>query len=140
MSLETFRWNPVGRQEPPPVAAFLHLHSYFACCPYRSGYNLGGQFWPAESLSASSIMLHARKLWFHRQNVRRKLPTPLRVGLERLDDRIVPAGNVTVEFVPGALFLTGDGLGNNVQIHSGDVPNQIVIQGIDTTLNGSTES
>src|SRR5262245_54186121 len=89
-------------------------------------------------------MLGTRKLWSRCDNVRRKSPPPLRLGVERLDDRIVPAGNVTVEFVPGELgnevFLTGDSLGNNVQIRSGDVPNQVVIQGIDTTLNGSTES
>src|SRR5262245_44807883 len=89
-------------------------------------------------------MLRTRNLHARRHDVCRKSPTPRRLGVERLEDRVVPAGNVTVEFIPrefgNTVFLSGDDLGNDVQIRSGDLPNQIVIQGINTTLNGSDES
>lgn len=58
------------------------------------------------------------------------------LGLERLDDRIVPAGNVTGTVENGILTLTGDGEANSIVVRAG-LTSSVRIQGIDgTTING----
>jgi hypothetical protein len=59
------------------------------------------------------------------------------VRLERLEDRSVPAGNVTAEQVGTVLTLIGDDLSNSIRLLPGSQPNEIVVQGDATTVNGS---
>src|SRR4051794_21927968 len=67
---------------------------------------------------------------------RPRRPAP-RLCPEFLEDRVVPAGNVLAVQVGAALTLVGDELGNNVQFHSGDLPGEVVVHGVNTTVNGS---
>jgi hypothetical protein len=57
--------------------------------------------------------------------------------LERLEDRSVPAGNVLATLAGSTLTLIGDDQGNSVQILPGSVLNEVVVSGVDTTVNGS---
>ena len=58
------------------------------------------------------------------------------LGLERLDDRIVPAGNVTGVVQNGILTLTGDGEANSIVVRAG-INNAVRITGTaGTTING----
>jgi hypothetical protein len=50
----------------------------------------------------------------------------------------VPAGNVIATLAGPTLTLTGDDLGNSVQLLPGSQPNEVVVQGNGTTVNGST--
>jgi hypothetical protein len=58
------------------------------------------------------------------------------LGLQRLDDRILPAGNVTGTVLNGILTLTGDGEANSIVVRAG-INSGVRIQGIGgTTING----
>jgi hypothetical protein len=67
---------------------------------------------------------------------RRRTRTPRpRLGVERLDERIVPAGNVTAVFQNGQLILTGDGEDNSIELRNGF---DFRVAGLDgTTINGA---
>jgi len=52
----------------------------------------------------------------------------------------VPAGNVQVEPFGTTLTLIGDDLSNQIRLLPGSQPNEIVVQGDDTTINGSADS
>jgi hypothetical protein len=63
--------------------------------------------------------------------------TRARLGVERLEARDVPAGNVLAALVGGNLVLAGDGAGNSVQVSvEGD---DLVVAGDDTTINGEEQ-
>src|SRR5262245_33616028 len=72
-------------------------------------------------------------------SVRRQSTDRRRLSLERLEDRATPAGNVLAIQAGAFLMLTGDDLANNVLLLPGSAPNEIVVQGVDTTINGSTD-
>jgi hypothetical protein len=59
--------------------------------------------------------------------------------LERLEDRVTPAGNVLASQAGTTLTLTGDELDNSVLLLPGGAPNEIVVQGVGTTVNGSSD-
>jgi hypothetical protein len=59
---------------------------------------------------------------------------------ERLEDRIVPSGNVKAFFGDGTLFVIGDGNSNRISI-SGFNSKRAIITSLDgTTINGRTDS
>lgn len=67
--------------------------------------------------------------------------TPRRFGIESLEDRQLMAGNVDVTLSNGNLLLTGDNLGNGVQIRQISA-NKLAVVGIkqagaNTSINGS---
>jgi hypothetical protein len=60
----------------------------------------------------------------------------VRLGVEQLGERLVPAGSVTGVVANGSLFLTGDGEDNTIEIRKGLT--QIRIHALDgTTINGA---
>src|SRR5262245_34164881 len=63
----------------------------------------------------------------------------IRPSLECLENRLTPAGNVAVAFAGTTLVMGGDALGNHVLIRSGDAPGEIVVGGIDTTVDGQDQ-
>ena len=78
-----------------------------------------------------------------REKQRLRQPSPLR--FESLERRSLLAGDVTAAVVDGRLVVTGDDFGNNVSIHRGDTPNEIVVQAggslrdlTTTTINGGS--
>jgi hypothetical protein len=60
-------------------------------------------------------------------------------SLEQLEDRTAPAGNVLADLAGTTLTLVGDALSNNVRLLPGSVPNEIVVKGVGTTVNGSSQ-
>jgi len=64
------------------------------------------------------------------------MPKPVRVRLELLEERFVPAGNVAVDYSNGHLALYGDSANNSVEIALG-AANTVVVRGLDgTRING----
>src|SRR5262245_2693277 len=61
------------------------------------------------------------------------------LGLERLDDRIVPAGNVTGTVLDGTLTLIGDPQSNNIEISGFQGNIRVTGQG-GTTVNGAASA
>lgn len=59
--------------------------------------------------------------------------------LERLEQRLPLAGNVTVEMVGSTLRLGGDDLANDVMVASA-AGGKIAVIGINTTINGRTDA
>src|SRR5919198_870882 len=72
-------------------------------------------------------------------NCRRRRPGRWRSPLEALEGRAVPAGDVSAVLFGSTLFLTGDELDNSIQFHPGDQPGQVVVHGVNTTVNGSKQ-
>src|SRR5690242_19347268 len=70
---------------------------------------------------------------------RPRRPAPRWSCLTVLEDRAVPAGDVLAVQVGATLTLTGDALGNNVQFHPGDLPGEVVVHGVATTINGAKQ-
>jgi hypothetical protein len=72
--------------------------------------------------------------------MKQRPPRSFRPQLEKLEDRLTPAGNVTSSFTGGSLTLTGDALANAITI-SENGSGQIVVTpdaGTNTTLDGNT--
>jgi hypothetical protein len=68
----------------------------------------------------------------------RPMARRFRPALRPLEDRLAPAGVVTVADAAGAVTLTGDDLGNSVHVFR-TTPGHYRIEGLDgTTLNGGT--
>jgi len=61
--------------------------------------------------------------------------TSLRLSLECLEARDVPAGNITASLVGHTLRLFGDAVDNNIVIR-GDGPGIVEMQGVNTQVNG----
>src|SRR5262245_51098757 len=65
-----------------------------------------------------------------------------RIGFESLEGRLMMAGNVAVNVTGGDLLLTGDNLGNlveirQVQLNDSPIPGRFLVRGINgTTING----
>ncbi|MCS7016457.1 MAG: hypothetical protein NZM42_10130 [Gemmatales bacterium] len=74
----------------------------------------------------------------HRSNRHRDQWKSVRLLLETLENRLAPDGNVsvTLNLTAKTLTLTGDALGNEVQISYDGNSQQYTITGIDTLLNG----
>ena len=73
---------------------------------------------------------------------KRLKPSIFRPSLIELEDRSVPAGNVTATVTDGMLFIRGDDQANQIQINRagiGSVTIHSIGQGL-TTVNGSTSS
>lgn len=70
---------------------------------------------------------------------RRPRPRPGRPRLECLEDRAVPAGNVLATQAGAAITLVGDDLGNAVQLRTGGLPGEVVVLGVNTTVNGARQ-
>ena len=64
---------------------------------------------------------------------------------ERLEDKAMLAGDVTVEVVEGNLSIVGDELGNQIVLRAGDEPGQWIVRGmpdaagVPTTVNGQSD-
>jgi hypothetical protein len=74
-----------------------------------------------------------------RRSARRRPAHRWRLETERLEDRSVPAGNVLAEQVGNTLTLIGDDLNNQIRLIPGSQPNEVVVQGDSTTVNGSAD-
>ncbi len=73
-----------------------------------------------------------------RRSLRRPFRSPLTV--QRLEDRTVPAGNISAALLFGSyLQLNGDAAANSVQLSS-SAPGSVTVQGIGTTVNGSNKA
>src|SRR3954467_10650705 len=61
-------------------------------------------------------------------------------GMERLEDRQLLAGDVTVQVVNGVLRITGDAAANEIRVEEGSSHNftSFLVSGVDTTLNGES--
>src|SRR5262245_46822921 len=83
-------------------------------------------------------MLRALRSLMHPARVRRQPGPRWRATLECLEERCVPAGNVLAEQVGTTLTLIGDELDNRIQLLPGSQPNEVVVQGDGTTINGAS--
>ena len=72
-----------------------------------------------------------------RTSARRRPASRWRLEMMCLEDRSVPAGNVLAEQVGATLTLFGDDLSNNIRVLPGSQPNEVVVHGDGTTVNGS---
>lgn len=73
-------------------------------------------------------------------NMRRSPPRQARLMVERLEDRLVPAGNVLVALQGDQLVVTGDALSNGLEVSPGTVGGQVVFRGLDgTRINGMSD-
>src|SRR5262245_34760379 len=62
-----------------------------------------------------------------------------RLCLEQLEDRVVPAGNVTVTLLGTQIIVTGDAAANGLEISPDTPANQFIFRGLDgTKINNST--
>lgn len=77
-------------------------------------------------------------LWRPPTARRPRSPRP-RWRLDRLEDRAVPAGNVLADLVGTTLTLVGDDSDNSVRLLPGGQPNEVVVRGVGTTVNGAAE-
>ncbi len=64
--------------------------------------------------------------------------------LVRLEDRFVPAGNVTTQVYTDflgehVLLVYGDAQANQVKLNGKGIAGQVEVKGIDTTINGGTK-
>ncbi len=63
------------------------------------------------------------------------------MSMERLEGRLLLAGNVTAEVVDGTLWIKGDRQGNNILIESNRVAGEVLrLSGQHTTINGDSAS
>lgn len=72
------------------------------------------------------------------RTARRQQLNRWRYPLQRLEDRTVPAGNITATLAGTTLTLIGDDLSSTVQVLPGTATNEVVVQGSGTTVNGSS--
>lgn len=72
-------------------------------------------------------------MFWRKRCYRRAVRSPMR--LERLEQRLPLAGNVSAELTGSTLHLAGDNLANDVMVASA-AGGRIAILGIDTTING----
>jgi hypothetical protein len=62
------------------------------------------------------------------------------IGVERLEERRLLAGNVTAEALDGVLTIQGDSKGNRITLTTSTTGGQFRIGGVDTTINGLSGS
>jgi len=60
------------------------------------------------------------------------------LGMERLEERALMAGNVTAEVVRGRLLIRGDGAANDLRVGYLQFP-PLLVEGINTTINGKSD-
>jgi hypothetical protein len=70
--------------------------------------------------------------------MKQRPPRSFRPRLEKLEDRLAPAGNVTSSFTGGSLTLTGDAQANAITISANGSGQIVVTPNGTTTLDGST--
>jgi hypothetical protein len=58
---------------------------------------------------------------------------------EPLEDKTLLAGDVAVSVIHGALMITGDELGNQIAVSSGEEPGEYLIRGLDGTMLHSAD-
>jgi hypothetical protein len=74
-------------------------------------------------------------MFWRKRCYRKAVRSPMR--LERLEQRLPLAGNVTAELTGSTLHLAGDNLANDVMVASA-AGSRIAVMGIDTSINGGT--